>query len=512
MSNYVIGIGGTGAKCVEAFVNLLGAGLLDNEVDTNILLIDVDISCGNVTRVERTINEYNLVKKSIGGTTKKVFKNNIERVLKWSPMAALSEMYDGINTSSKFRDVLQLSNLAGNIPMDVLAKSMFSDEERNTSLSVGFRGHPNIGVAVTSLCIDEAIELIENNDVETECRYFIFGSAYGGTGAAGFPTIAKNLKARFPNEGCHHKIGGALLLPYFNFDGTANGMYAKPAEFLLNTQAALQYYADTGELGSYDKVYLLGSDRFTNMGECNIGGPSQQNDAHFVELLGALAAIHFFNSDGDTKVNPYLCAREAENLIAWTDMPVAHTDIMQKIKQFIRFVHVFDGYIYPVLDEQRRWPNEKNRWFWQKQRSAWERKLIQTVGGIDIGGRDSNKNAEWERMSNIKKFIFNLFIWLYQIESTYPEDFSVKLVNKDVLPVRCEKKVVNGQETIVYSYQWQVQNKEEYNYSNIIIEPTGTYKLLKEANVESGLVNIETESGLTNVGLACLIDSIYDIC
>ena len=60
-SLFVIAIGGTGMRCLEAFVHLCAIGMFDNE-EINILTLDTDQSNGNKGRVERLIELYNKVK------------------------------------------------------------------------------------------------------------------------------------------------------------------------------------------------------------------------------------------------------------------------------------------------------------------------------------------------------------------------------------------------------------------------------------------------------------------
>ena len=60
-SLFIIAIGGTGMRCLEAFVHLCAVGMFDNE-EINILTLDTDQSNGNKGRVERLIELYNKVK------------------------------------------------------------------------------------------------------------------------------------------------------------------------------------------------------------------------------------------------------------------------------------------------------------------------------------------------------------------------------------------------------------------------------------------------------------------
>ena len=60
-----------------------------------------------------------------------------------------------------------------------------------------------------------------NKKIDDRKLYFPkFASAFGGTGAAGFPTIARilhNTLKKDQDGNCVANIGGALVLPYFQF-------------------------------------------------------------------------------------------------------------------------------------------------------------------------------------------------------------------------------------------------------------------------------------------------------
>lgn len=68
MSYYLIGIGGTGARCMEAFVHLVGAGLLKDNQPVKIVYVDADVSCGNLVRTQEMVNLYEKVRELRFGT------------------------------------------------------------------------------------------------------------------------------------------------------------------------------------------------------------------------------------------------------------------------------------------------------------------------------------------------------------------------------------------------------------------------------------------------------------
>ena len=106
----------------------------------------------------------------------------------------------------------------------MLYESLFTEQERTTNLDKGFRGHPAIGAAVMTEKMDINDEpwktILPQINADKNAKIFLFASVFGGTGAAGFPTIARLLQAELHKDGegnCIAKIGGALVLPYFQF-------------------------------------------------------------------------------------------------------------------------------------------------------------------------------------------------------------------------------------------------------------------------------------------------------
>ena len=67
---FVIGIGGTGMRCLESFVHLCAIGMFDNQ-EINVLTLDTDATNGNLERVRNLIGLYSDIKSGAtkdGGT------------------------------------------------------------------------------------------------------------------------------------------------------------------------------------------------------------------------------------------------------------------------------------------------------------------------------------------------------------------------------------------------------------------------------------------------------------
>lgn len=280
----------------------------------------------------------------------------------------------------------------------MLYDALFTEQERETPLDKGFRGHPAIGAAVMSQAMiaeqsEQWKELEQQINTDKDARVFLFASVFGGTGAAGFPTIAKILKNNLKKDENGKpltKIGGALILPYFQFPSAPNEeeqqMQAKVADFMLNTKSALDYYDKSGLLGDvFNNIYLVGDNDLTEMKEFSLGSNSQKNDAHFIELYAALSAFDFFNKTDFSEVTTPMIARGDEDdsdtidKVTWDDIPNVCLDgnVKDKLAAYIRFLYAYKNCILIKLAECAASENAKRNVTWYKD-------LVEKAGKIDV--------------------------------------------------------------------------------------------------------------------------------
>ena len=368
MNYYIIGIGGTGAKCVEALTHLCAVGLMpDGELYS--VFVDPDKSNGSLERAESTLQNYTDCRRLQFGSTD-LFKTRItiSRPDVWSP---LGDDPKSLDVFLQYDD-LRLTNPPAAGLFDVL----YSPDEKKTSLKEGFRGHPSIGAAVmaTTLTLGagEPWETFRDRvatDVKTGtgARIVLVGSIFGGTGASGMPTIARLIREELKTiqetvrTGAQQEslrvgatLGGVLMLPYFSFPPVhGEDLRADAENFLLNTQAALKYYYQQDDLGTYDAVYLLGEEVLSPMGEPSIGGKNQKNEPHFIELYAALGCIDFFTKGNVTQYQ--FLGRKNPDKLTWSDLPHPEgaESLKRKIDRFTRFAFAFDCAYYPVLEHIR---------------------------------------------------------------------------------------------------------------------------------------------------------------
>lgn len=390
MSYYLIGIGGTGAKCMEAFVHLCGAGLLKDAQPIKMIFVDADVTCGNLQRTQKAVEFYNKA-QSIGFGDTGIFKNSVDVCEPWTPVPRGSNNLDDV-----FKRI-SMVNKKDYRPLGLLYDALFTTQERQTSLDKGFRGHPAIGAAVMSYSITTNkgelwVEIEQAINMDKDAKVFIFASVFGGTGAAGFPTIAKILKNNLKkdeNGNALVKIGGALVLPYFQFPAAPSAeekeMQAKVEDFILNTRSALDYYDRSGLLGSvFQSIYMVGDNDLTQMKEFSLGSDSQKNDAHFIELYAALAAFDFFNKNDYEKADTPMIARSDDSeatidKVMWEDLPdiCSSGHLKEKLAAYTRFLYAYRNCILLSLKECAAAESAKKK-------VAWYKELVEKAGKIDV--------------------------------------------------------------------------------------------------------------------------------
>jgi len=176
---------------------------------------------------------------------------------------------------------------------------LFSEKNIDADMTVGFKGNPNIGSVVlnTFSKTNEYKEFCSSfNDGDA---VFIISSIFGGTGASGFPLLLKNLRVNNPNITNSNFISQAVIgaisyLPYFRIDDNDAGISEiDSGTFYGKAKSALSYYDyaifKKQQLNSF---YYLGDSSEKKLPYAD-GSHSQKNNAHFLELAGALSIVDF---------------------------------------------------------------------------------------------------------------------------------------------------------------------------------------------------------------------------
>lgn len=304
---YVFAIGGTGSRVLKSLTMLLASGVRTGYEVVPIIL-DPDSSAADVAKTEQLLNEYRNIQKAVAPENENVFfKNKIESlgdVIGTVGANAIGKEFrlsiDGLN-GGKFKDFIDYNVLEDGGSNQALIDILFSESNLNLDLEVGFQGNPNIGsIVLNKFTESDEFNQFANSFTNND-RIFIISSIFGGTGAAGFPLILKNIRQGIVSgKNFDHLrnavIGAITVMPYFKLDGD-NTDRIQSSTFYSKTKAALHYYHNNiSESKDINALYYI-ADNNNNVYKNVVGGSGQKNDSHFVELAAALAIVDFANDN-----------------------------------------------------------------------------------------------------------------------------------------------------------------------------------------------------------------------
>lgn len=327
MRLFIFAIGGTGSRVLKSLTMLCAAGVRPRDPATGApmerfeivpMIVDPHQSGQDVKRTVELLRDYVKIRKSIYTDLDRAdgfFATKISTLKSLMPdsgaplpdsflfnMSAVERM--------KFSEFIDYNGL--DEENQALMQMLFSAGQLDTSMRIGFVGAPNIGsVALNRFKDSEEFHAFGNVIGEGD-RIFFISSIFGGTGAAGFPIMVKNMRhaqdADITGRGYLHtaRIGALTVLPYFNIEHDAESAINK-SDFLVKTRSALHYYdkALTAEGRSLvDTIYYLGDKAVSAPYTNDPGEHGQKNAAHLIELTGALSVFDFAGKSDDDLMPP----------------------------------------------------------------------------------------------------------------------------------------------------------------------------------------------------------------
>ena len=418
MGFYVIGIGGTGAKCIEAIIQLASVGLLPTN-KLNILFVDADETNGNLQQTQNSLAVYQKCYQLLKGkhTECNWMTTSIQSYPVWSPFAK-TDSQKTLSSFFSYDTIKQTKPALANL-FDVL----YTKDERTVSLEVGFRGRPAIGSGImTKMDLDSLneapwssfINQIENDAGSGQgARVMLCGSIFGGTGAAGLPTIGRLISNKLEKDGVREsvKLGCVFALPYFNFPRTSSSKEAVHASsdlFLLNAEAALRYYHNQAQ--QFDVKYLIGNQQFEQLGEFSVGKSSQKNRPHFIEFYAGLAARHFFMNNPPKGVN--IISRNQTGVLQWDDLPNS-AKVKAELINATRFAFIW------LADFQGKLEHAKAKGIKELDGYAWFDKFFRGPKGLFGIARkelpDLSDDRQQEAIKIVNEWCRDFLRWLSDI-------------------------------------------------------------------------------------------------
>ena len=434
---FAIGVGGTGAKCIEALVHLHGCGLLTdqdgNPARLGVFLVEPDQQSALLLRAQTAINRYGAMRRAVGRNSNQFARAELRDYGQWSPLTTAS---GAISLDQVFPKAVLRTQAPG---VAALFDCLFPPEEQSADLEVGFRGRPPIGSAVMSrISLDKEAQVGQwqqmLSDIQTAAGsgeapvVHLFGSVFGGTGASGVPTLGQLMKNWLKQQGLNSiQVQASLLLPYFDFEGMADddtGVHAESRNFQLNTDAALQYLRTSGR-ACFDRVYLVGSDIKARYG-FSIGGTSQSNAAHIVELLAALGVCHPGNTSNGYA---HVLSRAEQQSMGWEDLPNDEV-VGDALARGARFAVAWrNNFSREINDAQK----VTMRTFISG--APWARRFFHPAGASNSrGGRPGIRDKEQLTVQTaIDQYCDTLLQWLNQVSSNLGSGFRQELFTASLL-------------------------------------------------------------------------------
>lgn len=305
---FVFCIGGTGSRVLKALTFLFAAGVRIKADKVIPIIMDPDRENGDVNRTIELLKRYQSIRKKLEFQHNGFYHTDIqtlgsleatdEKATDYKVPDSFKYEIDGTR-QGKFGDFLELNQLDN--ANKALVQTLFSEQNLGADLAVGFKGNPHMGSVVLNQFIQSDDFKFFASRLNERDRVFIVSSIFGGTGAAGFPLLVKNIRkapTNFPN---HDRLRGVPLgaitvMPYFGVQPDA-GIVIDKNTFVSKTKAALAYYEkhlSSTNSSALNALYYI-ADPVTGDVRPNEGGRDQQNNAHYIEMLSALSIIDFMD-------------------------------------------------------------------------------------------------------------------------------------------------------------------------------------------------------------------------
>ena len=236
---FVLGIGGTGMRCIESLIHLCAMGMFD-DTDIHLLALDTDKDNGNFARLKEVKEAY-VKTKGTEASQRTALKDTF-----FSANIHYYEFSPNYETKSDFKSVFNYGDTKFNNPeQTAIADLVLTQNVETFNLRHGYRAQTHLGSMMMYHSILEAARSNKNSQLKAYlqkliqvaqnggARVFIWGSVFGGTGASSIPGIDWNPMAK------------------------------------------------------------------KEQSETITGGASQRNDSHYIELMAACAALHFLKVPED---------------------------------------------------------------------------------------------------------------------------------------------------------------------------------------------------------------------
>jgi len=373
---FVFGIGGTGSRVIKSLSMLLASGVdMGNNINEIVpIIIDVDKGNQDLTRTVEILKNYETLYNTVASKPNyKGFFQTKQTNLYQTAGKEYRLTFPNVDgkTFGRYIDAPTLRGQNSDM-IDLLFSGTFNDKGTKKSLldmdmSVGFQGNPKLGCVVLDQFKGnpDFNTFAQHYDQSLGDRIFIISSIHGGTGAAGFPLLLKNIRHAelpTPNPALLKQaiVGAVTVLPYFDLEEGD----IKSADFISKTKAALQYYEKN--VNPYlNSMYYIGNSSNKSY-QNNKGGVSQQNDAHFIEVAAAMAIVDFAKQssvDIASQGNRFLeyGVNDFSNSIDFSILGKASNDIIESpLSKYYFFNRYLKQRLIKSIERKQQWTVRSN--------------------------------------------------------------------------------------------------------------------------------------------------------
>lgn len=359
---FVFCVGGTGIRVMKSITMLMAGGMSTNGYTVVPVILDPHLDLEEKKNLhslleayeeiyKRSINNGNSTLNSLNG----FFNSEICTINKLNGIS--NDTQQNVGSQEKFRSYINVANLDADNINNYLVDTLFSTNNLNNALSVGFKGNPNVGTVVLG-------DMIEGSDwfksfkqqCEKDDRVFIISSIFGGTGASGFPLLEKKIRLAQDEPAVKNVMMGAVtVLPYYGLkDPTLSNSDIDSANFYTKTKSALAYYQ--GSVRS-DYLYYVGEKRLKQIYEND--EKKQDDKANFIELVAASALFDYLKRERPDRQQ--FLTRAIENDVESLDldsMGSGYKDVVKSVADYMLLKALIE-----TLPKERFFPLETNRGF-----------------------------------------------------------------------------------------------------------------------------------------------------
>ena len=357
---FVFCIGGTGIRVMKSIAMLMAGGMDTNGYTVVPVILDPHLDLEEKKNLHSLIDSYkDIYNKTINNGSSTL--NSLDGFFN-SEICTINELNNQTNdtqqnagSKEKFRSYIGLANLGADDLNNYLVETMFSTQNLDNPLSVGFKGNPNVGTVVLGEMIEGADwfrafkQHCEKND-----RVFIISSIFGGTGASGYPLLEKKIRLAENEPAVKNALMGAVtVLPYYGLkDPATTGSDIDSANFYTKTKAALAYYEGTVKS---DYLYYVGEKSLKQVYDND--EKKQDDKANFIELVAASALFDFLKR-GKPDNQQYL-SRAIESDLESLDLVSlgnGYKDIVKSVADYMLLRNLVN-----TLPSEKYFPLIKNR-------------------------------------------------------------------------------------------------------------------------------------------------------